>query len=333
MLTRRIQPQITIAGKDVTKDLSPYLLEINYEDVLSGEADTLEISLWDMNHLFLGDWFPTLSDTLSVSLAKENWQDGDSTLDLGQHEIDEVSATYPPSQFRIKAVSISQNSELRQHDESKAWENLKLSELAAQIAKDSGVELFFQASYDPDLKRVEQGEQSRLALLEKLCADNYLALKVENNKLIIFDESELDKQSAIATIERDTSNILRFSAKKTLQEVYKSAQVSYKHGEKDELFEGSFDSGAQTGKVLKINKKVEDKAEAERLAKNSLRDKNKKETSIQLELVGSFSLLAGNVVELRGFGKFDGNYLIEKVRHKVGSGYTCDLELRKCLSY
>lgn len=332
MLTRRITPKITIAGKDVTRDLAPYLLEINYEDVLSGEADTLEIMLWDSNRLFIGDYFPTLSDTLSVSLTKQNWQD-DSNLDLGTFEIDEVQAAFPPSTFKIKAVSISQNSELRQHDESKAWENLKLSELAAQVAADSGVELFFQASYDPEIKRAEQGEQSRLAFLEKICADNYLALKVDDGKLIIFDESELDKQSPVATIERDTSNILRFSAKKTLQEIYKSAQVSYKHGDKDELFQGSFDSGAEKGKVLKINKKVEDKAAAERLAKNSLRDKNKKETEVRLELVGSFEYLAGNVVELKGFGKFDGNYLIERARHKVGSGYSCDLELRQCLSY
>lgn len=332
MLTRRITPKITIAGKDVTRDLAPYLLEINYEDVLSGEADTLDIMLWDSNRLFIGDYFPTLSDTLQVSLTKENWQDN-SNLDLGTFEIDEVQAAFPPSTFKIKAVSISQNSELRQHDESKAWENLKLSELAAQIAADSGVELFFQASYDPEIKRAEQGEQSRLAFLEKICADNYLALKVDDGKLIIFDESELDKQSPVATIERDTSNILRFSAKKTLQEVYKSAQVSYKHGDKDELFQGSFDSGAEKGKVLKINKKVEDKAAAERLAKNSLRDKNKKETEVRLELVGSFEYLAGNVVELKGFGKFDGNYLIERARHKVGSGYSCDLELRQCLSY
>ena len=244
-----------------------------------------------------------------------------------------MQAAFPPSTFKIKAVSISQNSELRQHDESKAWENLKLSELAAQIAADSGVELFYQASYDPDLKRVEQGEQSRLALLEKICKDNYLALKVDDGKLIIFDESELDKQSPIATIERDVSNILRFSAKKTLQEVYKGAQVSYKHGDKDELFEGKFESGAQSGKTLKINRKVEDKAQAERLAKNSLRDKNKRETEVRLELVGSFEYLAGNVLELKGFGKFDGNYLIEKARHNVGSGYECSLELRQCLSY
>lgn len=332
MLTRRIKPTITISGRDVTRDLSPYLLGITYEDNLSGEADTLELELMDRERLFIGDWFPDLASTISVTLAKENW-DGSTTLDLGTFEIDEVTAAYPASTFKIKSVSISQNSGLRQRDESKAYENVKLSELAAQIAQESGVELFFQATDDPEIKRAEQGEQSRLAFLEKICADNYLALKVDDGKLIIFDESELDKQSPIATLERDKSPILRFSATKTLQEVYKSAQVSYKHGEKDELFEGEFDSGAAQGKVLKINKKVEDKGAAEKLARNELRQKNKKETSIRLEVVGSFEYLAGNVIELRGHGAFDGNYLIERARHSVGSGYECSLELRKCLSY
>ena len=291
----------------------------------------MEITLKDDERLFIGDWFPNLSDTLQVTLAKENW-DGDATLDLGLHEIDEVSAAFVPSTFKIKAVSISQNSSLRQKDESKAYENVKLSALAAQIASESGVELFYEASYDTTLTRVEQGEQSRLAFLEKICKDNYLALKVSDGKLIIFDESKLDSQEPVATLERDKSAILRFSATKTLQEIYGSAQVSYKHGQKDELFEGQFDSGTG-GKVLKINRKVEDKGEAERLAKNELRDKNKKAETIRLEVVGDFIYLAGNVIELVGFGKFSGKYLIEKARHNVGSGYECNLELRKCLAY
>lgn len=332
MLARRMISKIKIAGQDVTRDLSPYVLGVGYEDNLSGEADTLDLELKDKDRLFIGEWFPTLSDTLSVTLTKQNWQDN-SELDLGTFEIDEVSAAFPPSTFKIKAVSISQNSALRQHDESKAYENLKLSELAAQVAKDSGVELFYEASEDPDIKRAEQGEQSRLAFLEKLCKDNYLALKVDDGKLIIFDESKLDAQEPVATIERDKSAVLRFSATKTLNEIYKSAQVSYKHGEKDELFEGQFDSGAESGKVLKINKKVEDKGEAERLAKNELRQKNKKAVEVRLELVGSFEYLAGNVVELKGFGKFDGKYLIERARHKVGDGYECSLEMRRCLEY
>ena len=222
---------------------------------------------------------------------------------------------------------------MRQVDESKAYENAKLSEIAAQIASDSGVELFYEASDDPTINRAEQQEQSRLAFLEKLCKDNYLALKVDSGKLVIFDESKLDAQEPVAVIERDFSPVLSFSATKTLQEVYSSAQVSYKHGQKAELFEGEFNSGAAQGKTLKINKKVEDKGQAERLARNELREKNKKETQIRLEVLGAFLYAAGNVLEFKGHGAFDGKYLIERARHDIGERYQCSLELRRCLDY
>jgi phage protein D len=41
------------------------------------------------------------------------------------------------------------------------------------------------------------------------------------------------------------------------------------------------------------------------------------------------------VVALSGFGIFDGNWIIEKVRHKIGrsSGFTTELSLRLCLDY
>ena len=47
---------------------------------------------------------------------------------------------------------------------------------------------------------------------------------------------------------------------------------------------------------------------------------------------GRFELVAGNVVELVNHGMFSGRYLIEKSTHRVGGGYTVDLELRKCLN-
>ena len=173
-----------------------------------------------------------------------------------------------------------------------------------------------------------------MSFLEKLCTDSGLALKVTDGKLIVFDETKLEAQEPVARLIRGSSTITRFSATSTLQEVYRRAEVTYSHGQKSETITGSFDAADKPeGKVLKINQRVESKAEADRLAKNALREKNKKETQIRLTTVGSFKLLSGNVVELVNHGKFDGKYLIEKSTHKIdSSGYTTDLELRKCLS-
>lgn len=335
MLARHVSVRVIIAGKDVTKDLSPYLKAVTYEDVESGETDTIEIELQDAGRLFIADWFPSRGDTLEVELWREGWQgDGQTeTLPLGVFEVDEITNSYPPNVAKIKGNSCPQNSALRQVDESRAWEDVKLSAIAADIAAKAGVELFFEASDDPTVKRAEQAELSALAFLEKLCRDNGLALKFADGKLIIFDEAALESQAAVSVLRYDRSVIKQFSATATLSEIYKSCEVSYKHGKQDELFQSKFEDPAKAdGKVLKVNQKVETKAEAEKLARKKLREKNKEEIKIQLTTVGRFEYLSGQVVELAGHGFYNGRYIIERATHKVGTGYEVSLEMRRCLN-
>lgn len=335
MLARNIDAKITIAGKDVTKDLSPFLKLVTYEDVLSGETDTIELELQDASRLFIADWFPLRGDTLEVELNRRDWQSGGQieTLPLGLFEVDEITNSYPPNVAKIKGNSCPQNSALRQTDESKSWENVKLSQIAADVAAAAGVELFFDASDDPTIQRAEQSELSRMKFLEKLCKDNGLALKFADGKLIIFDEEKYEQQEPISRLDYDLSIIKNFSATATLTEIYRACEVTYKHGKKDEQIVGRFeDTTKTTGKTLKINQKVEDKSEAERLARKKLREKNKDEIKIQLTVVGRFDYLSGQVIELINHGFYSGRYLIERARHKIGGGYEVDLELRKCLT-
>ena len=330
---RHVGVEIFADGENVTQNISPYLKSITYTDNLSGEADTAEIEVEDANRIFVADWFPKRGITVSITLYREFWNgDGVESLPLYDFEVDEITNSYPPNTARIKLNSIAQNSGLRQRDESRAWENVKLSQIAGDVAKKAGVELFYDTSEDPTIKRAEQSEISALTFLQKLCTDNGLALKVSDGKLIIFDEAKLEQQEPVSTLGYDLSVIKNFSATATLQEIYKSCEVVYKHGQKDEKIAAKFDdTSKEDGKTLKINQKVESQAEAEKLAKKKLRDKNKKEIQVRLTTVGRFDYVAGNCIELIEHGFYSGKYIIERAVHKIGSGYTVDLELRKCL--
>ena len=45
---------------------------------------------------------------------------------------------------------------------------------------------------------------------------------------------------------------------------------------------------------------------------------------------GCFSIAAGVVIAVKGFGSFDGNFIVEEARHSVSSsGYTTELRLRR----
>lgn len=335
MIARQITCEIFADGENVSSNLAPYITEVSYEDNAGGEADTASITLHDVERLFISDWMPKRGITVSITLYRENWK-GDNqydTLPLGNFELDEIELSFPPSVARCKLNSISQNSALRQHDESQSWEDVKLSQIANDVASKAGVKLCYETTEDPVIKRAEQAEKSSLAFLKKLCTDNGLALKVSDQTLIIFDETKLEEQEPIARFTRDVDHILRFSAQATLQDVYKDCEVSYRHGQKSETFKGSFTAPDKTeGKTLKINQRVDSQEEADKLARKSLRDKNKKETTCRITTAGDFRLLSGNVIELIDYGQFSGRYLIEKSTHKVSNGYTVDLELRKCLN-
>lgn len=334
MLAREVRVKIIIAGKDVTRDLSPYLKSVSYEDVLSGETDTCELELHDVNRLFIADWFPKRGDTLELELIRESWQGDGQTegLPLGLFEVDEITNSYPPSVAKIKGNSVPQNSKLRQMDVSKAWENVKLSQIAKEIADEAGAELFYDTQEDPTIKRAEMAELSCLAFLEKLCKDNGLALKVSDGKLIIFDEEKYEQQEPISTLDYDPSIIKNFSATATLTEIYKSCEVNYKDGKADEMYRAKFDApDKEDGKTLRINQKVDNQAAADKLAKKKLRDKNKDEIKVNVTVIGRFDYLSGQVIKLTGHGFYNGNYLIERATHKVSGGYEVTLELRKCL--
>ena len=333
--TRRIVPEIYINSKNITRNIEQYLKSVSVSDVLDGEACTAEIELQDAEKLWRGDWFPQRGDTAKLAFTMQNWSgDGTaSTIDFDNFEIDEVSISFPPNVCKIKMTSIAGGSDLKSADKSRSWEKVKLSKICKDIADDAGVELFYDTPKDPDIDRAEQKNESNLAFLHKLCKQKGLILRVSEKKLIISDEEKLESAESVMTFTEGDAKLLRFSGRATLSEIYSSAEVEYSHGAKKEKISGKFeDTSRGGGKVLKIKKKVSSQAEADDLAKKSLRDKNKKEIEVRLDCVGNFAYLAGNVVELdKSFGFFAGNYIIERANWKVGGGFTCNLDLRKCL--
>lgn len=328
MDARRTLASVIIAGKDVTKDIEQYLLSVSYTDVLEGESNTAQINLHDRERLFIADWFPKRGDSAKIILQKS-----DESVDFGLFEIDEIDNKVSSSgnTASIKLNSIANKSELRSIDKSRSWEKVKLSKIAKDLTEEAGMELFFDAE-DVEISRAEQKETSNLKFLHKLCKDNGLCLRVSNNQVIIFDAERYEAKDAIKTLTYGDGEILSFSGKATISKIYKSAHVKYQHGKQAEKIDVTFDDPAKSeGMTLEINKRVESPAEAEKLAKKELRKKNQDEIKVQLQVVGEFFYLAGQNIELEDFGFYSGKYCIEKATHSVGKGYTCSLELRRCL--
>lgn len=330
---RRAWLKILYNTKDISNDITPHLKSFSFNDVMDGEADDIDITLEDRAELWQGDWLPERGDTLKVSIMTLNWRslaEGEKELPLGLFEIDEVEISKPPSEVKIKAVSVPDNTELRGTDKSRRWENTTLGTILQDIAGGAQMELFYDGD-DPSIDRVEQSQQSDLSFLAKLLKDYGLALKVSDRKLIVFDEQDYEEAAPVRTIRK--SALAAFSLRASTREIYRGCHVKYQKSDDDEIIEYTFvPDEEKKGKMLEVNEEVESVEAAEKLARKKLREMNCNEVTVSLHLMGDFDLLAGNTVMLAGFHSFDGKYIITKGSHDIGAGYSMSVDLRRCLN-
>lgn len=345
MLPRQIIPLISYNGKSITEDITPYLVGLSYTDGMSGYADSLTIMLEDRKGIWSSDWFPDRGATLDVALAARNWEEeGITTMDVGLFSIDSIDGSSPPSQVSLKAVSVPENNELRGVDRTRSWEKAELKTIANDVAMGAGLELAYDTEENPVLDRAEQTEQSDLSFLLKLCEDNGLALKIYKNQVVIFDEIEYEKvEPTIIIVKPGTTyekkegmhyvkNITGYRLHAVTRDIYKACHVQCNDSDSGNTIESTFtDPNKTDGKTLEVKEQVKTIPEAEKLAKKKLREKNRDEWTMTIDTMGDFYLVAAMTVNVTGFGKFDGKYIITEAKHDLGNGYTTSVELRRCL--
>lgn len=333
---RRVYLFVTYNDKDISQDIAPFLLSCEYNDVMSGEADDITITLEDVKELWEGDWLPEKGATIKVSLVTVNWNDDGATqeLPLGLFEVDELRFSGPPHTVQLKAISVPDNTTLRGTERSRSWEKTKLSVVAKDIADGAGMELFFDVNDEDDVEqdRFEQTEESDLAFLQRITNDAGFALKIADNTIVIFDEEKYEAQAPTMTFTRNGSNIKSYEITSKTRDVYAACRVKYTNDKSGETIEYTYRPDEEKkGKTLLLNQQVKDYAEAEKLAKNELRKKNKEEVTVSLSCMGNPECFAANTVLLSGFHTFDGKYIITKAAHSVGNSYETKLDLRRCL--
>lgn len=347
MEARRISAIIKYNNKDISVDISKYLKSISYTDNLSGEADDLQITLEDRDGLWQSTWMPEKGALLDAMLQQKYWQTLSAlpqSLRLGLFEIDEITSSGYPSEVQIKAVSVPDNNTLRGTERSRSWEKAKLQVIANDIASAAGMSLFWDTEENPVLDRAEQTEQSDLSFLYAICKDKGLALKISDKKIIVFDEAKYEAEKAKITIVKPGTVYKEesgmkylfvgtgYSLRTKIRDIYAACRVNYQQGSSKSNIEATYTVAGKKGKTLQVNEQVESVAEALNLAKKRLREKNKDEVTGSLNMLGNFVLLSGVTVNLLGFGAFDGRYLITRASHDIGSGYTTNIDVRRCLN-
>lgn len=337
-----------IEAKDISEELSKYLLSCSYTDNMGGQADDLTITLEDRAGLWFADWFPSTGAMLNVTIHVYNWNslmEGEKVLELGKFQIDEIEVQGSPSTVQIKATTILQDTPLQGVKKNRTWENISIWKCADDICQENGLTLFWDCDENPNLDHVEQSDESDLAFLQKVCKDAGFSLKADIEQLIIFDEKKYEAKDATLTFSRPgttfagdgTTQVINlfsgWSMRAKTRDIYYKCHVKHSKGKGKEVIEAEFTAPDKTtGQVLEVSEQVDNVEEAERLAKKKLREKNAEEIAASFSTAGNISLVAGIVINLVNFGKFDGKYIITKASHDIGGSYTTSIDIRRCLN-
>lgn len=335
---RRTDIMIHFAGVDISQRIRPYLLSMTYTDNEEDRTDDLQISLDDRDRTWLR-WLNEKGNAKGVKvqavIVQKNW-DGtgrDRKLDCGTFELDSIDFSNPPGKVNIKATSIPYASTMRMQIKTKAWENVKLSAIANDLAAQNGMDCMYESSYDPLYTRKEQVKKTDLVFLQELCKGAGISLKVTSNTIVLFDAAEYEKKPPVFTISFGNSDITRASFGTSYTDTaYSSCHVVYEDPQTGQKIEGEYQQpGEGSGQVLEVNERVTSAAEAKQLAQKRLRQKNKGEFKAEFTLVGNVALVAGVTVQVEGYGLFDGKYIIETATHNPTGGYSVGLKLRRVL--
>lgn len=317
--------------KDITTDISEFIISVRYLDRMFGETDEIEILLEDSAGFWANEWYPTKGDTLKLQMGYDERQ-----LDCGTFEIDEIEHSGPPSTINIRAMATWVTSAMRT-PKTRMSDGITLKEIAQQIATNQGLKLVGDI-FTVRLAHSMQNNETDLAYLNRLGLDYGFVFSVRNRQLIftsLYDQEDANKNRPVYSV--DVTDMLNYSFRDTTS------------GMKNAIVSSYFDpkTGSTITKELRANqeyidtktvkdvgktfRRVEDDAQAELRARSILQRANTPQQSGRCTIQGYPLAVAGNNIEVTGLGKISGVYHIMSSEHVIDktTGYVTNLELKR----
>ena len=310
-------------GKDITKDLRPYILELRYTDNVSA-VDDLSIVLDNSNKEFTNASFPT--PNLEIKLYIKHLKTREYIY-CGTFKRDNLKRKLYTT--TIKALSIVKKSTIKTTKKNRTFQNTSLSQIVSQIATENSLTPVIKQTEDLQIKNILQQNETDSQFIEKLAKKYGYLQKITPDKLFFIQQEELENQEPIEIFKEN--DLIDCDLDDNTAKIYKGAVVYYHDPKENKDFKYEYiDPNIEIGEILKINQKVENTEEAKKLAISMLKQKNKFKQSGSITVEGNPLLVAGATVELDLGDKFSGKYFIESSTHTVGQqGYTTTLQIRK----
>ncbi len=323
---------LTYQQRNITHNVSQYLLSLSYTDFLTGQADSLAVELEDTDGKWRDQWYPGHGDSLALSIG---WE-GQPLRALGRFEIDEVELNCPPSTITLHGLATGIKAALRTPSHH-AYENTTLAAIAQQIATRQGLQLIGTVQPIP-LDRLTQ-QDADLTFLRNLAAEYDYAFKVTGNQMVFHAISELANAAPVATLVlQDLSNVnLRDQIKnvpyaielKHQDPATKKLHTVTLNNNPTAAAPSSLSQTTTSGDTQKTRKRSASAEAANAKARAQLAQANRERTTGNWSAMGRPNLLSGNVITLTAAGQLAGRYLITSSQHRItrNGGYTTNQQV------
>lgn len=220
---RSIRVIVIFNKVDISDEIAHSISSLNYTDNSKNAIDDLEIELENLDYRWLKEWYPDENAQLLVGIHEE-LENETNFLDLGTFYVDEP--TFEDHKLTLKCLALPLDQNIRDQKNSVAWENITLKELVTQIANKHEMNAKIYAE-NVFFERLDQNQETDLAFINRVVKEIGLNMKVSDDKIIIFDDEEMEKNDTIEIFNIKDYRIRSFSLKKKNKEIYDKVEVSY----------------------------------------------------------------------------------------------------------
>ncbi len=322
--------KITYAGKDVTADLAPYLLELTYTDRLNGQSDELDITLMDNIGRWLDNWYPEKGAEIKLEYGYAH----KPLVSAGSFDVDEIEISGLPTTVRIRALSTGLGRQVRTRI-GKAYEKTTLKAIVDKVAK--RIKATVKGTIAAiDIPKATQYQETEWAFLVRICREyGYVIKLTDNNKtLVVAKLTDLASQKAVRVI--TPQDITSFTYRDKITEVPSKTEVKHHDPDKKAIVSAEVKSGRLTqdkSAASDTRKRIvaaKTPAQAKAIAEAEQERHEADKTNFSFVLPGDPTLVAGAAIDVAKFFKLSGTYVLTESKHTISrSGYITEPQCKR----
>ena len=224
----------------------------------------------------------------------------------GKMHIDKISSTTRQTRIGALSVPVSAKEKRTRH-----WNKVRLFDIVNNVATNLGISVFYQDIENHYYENVTQYNETDLSFLNRLCTREGYALKIDDDRAVIYNKHSVESLEAVATIKNGgeiLNDRIAFSENPNMVQ-----SVTVKHFA-DRLIAYTATSGAM-GARLNVREYVSDEGEAERFAKGYLKFYTENDVTVDALIPINDGIASGNNVKFEGYARYDGKYFITECCH------------------